>query len=76
MDEATLDQRQGELFETLDLAPAPRALVADYSFGMKKKLALSAALIHAPRLVFLAVSAFSLIAILTVATLPKRPLKA
>jgi ABC-2 type transport system ATP-binding protein len=27
--------------------------VADYSFGMKKKLALSAALIHAPRLVFL-----------------------
>jgi len=53
LDEATLDQRQGELFETLDLAPAPRALVADYSFGMKKKLALSAALIHAPRLVFL-----------------------
>jgi ABC-2 type transport system ATP-binding protein len=51
--EATLDERQRELFETLDLDPAPRALVADYSFGMKKKLALSAALIHAPRLLFL-----------------------
>lgn len=53
LDEATLDERQLELFETLDLAPAPRALVADYSFGMKKKLALSAALLHAPRLLFL-----------------------
>jgi len=53
LEEAVIDTRQAELFEKLDLAPAPKALVADYSYGMKKKLALSAALIHAPRMLFL-----------------------
>lgn len=33
--------------------PGPRTLVTDYSFGMKKKLALCSALLHAPKLVFL-----------------------
>jgi ABC-2 type transport system ATP-binding protein len=53
LDDGTIDLRTTELFETLDLAPAPRALITDYSFGMKKKIALSAALIHAPKVVFL-----------------------
>jgi ABC-2 type transport system ATP-binding protein len=48
-----IDQRQKELFDMLDLAPAARALITDYSFGMKKKVALCAALIHGPRIVFL-----------------------
>ena len=53
LDDATIDGRASEFFDTLDLKPGPRTLVADYSFGMKKKLALSAALLHAPRLIFL-----------------------
>jgi ABC-2 type transport system ATP-binding protein len=52
LDDATIDARRAELFEALDLRPGA-ALVADYSFGMKKKLALCAALIHRPRIVFL-----------------------
>ncbi len=53
LDEATIDARRLELFGKLDLAPAANALVADYSFGMKKKIALCAALIHGPRILFL-----------------------
>ncbi len=53
LDEATIDARREELFGKLDLAPAPKSLVADYSFGMKKKIALCAALIHGPRILFL-----------------------
>jgi ABC-2 type transport system ATP-binding protein len=53
LDDALLDRRAAELFETLDLRPGARTLVADYSFGMKKKLALCAALIHAPKILFL-----------------------
>ena len=53
LEEAVIDARQRELFEKLDLAPAPKTVVSDYSFGMKKKLALSAALIHGPKVVFL-----------------------
>jgi len=53
LEEGVLDARQRELFDKLDLAPAPKALVADYSYGMKKKLALCAALIHGPRMLFL-----------------------
>lgn len=37
----------------MDLKPGPRTLIADYSFGMKKKVSLSAALLHGPRIVFL-----------------------
>ena len=36
--DAEIDARRDELFDTLDLRPGPRTLVADYSFGMKKKL--------------------------------------
>lgn len=53
LEDAEIDRRTAELFETLDLVPAPGTLVADYSFGMKKKLALGAALLHGPRLLFL-----------------------
>jgi ABC-2 type transport system ATP-binding protein len=45
--------RAGELLEALDLAADAGKLVADYSHGMKKKLALGCALIHGPRLLFL-----------------------
>ena len=53
MPDALIDGRQAELFDTLDLAPGPKTLIADYSFGMKKKVALCAALIHGPKVVFL-----------------------
>ena len=45
--------RAGELLEAMELAADARKLVADYSFGMRKKLALAAALIHGPELLFL-----------------------
>ena len=53
LDDRVIDSRGAELFEALDLKPGTRTLVSDYSFGMKKKLALCAALIHSPRIVFL-----------------------
>lgn len=53
LEDAEIDKRGAELFDTLDLKPGTRTLVADYSFGMKKKLALCAALIHGPKLLFL-----------------------
>jgi ABC-2 type transport system ATP-binding protein len=51
-DEETL-RRARELFDVLDLAAAPGTLICDYSYGMKKKLGLAAALIHGPELLFL-----------------------
>jgi ABC-2 type transport system ATP-binding protein len=51
--DAVADARTLELMERLELAPPKGTLIADYSFGMKKKIALSAALIHAPKLVVL-----------------------
>jgi ABC-2 type transport system ATP-binding protein len=53
LEESVIDARQDEFFELLDLKPGPRTLLAEYSFGMKKKIALCAALLHGPRLVFL-----------------------
>ncbi len=53
LEDAQIDARAGELFDTLDLKPGARTLVADYSFGMKKKLGLCAALIHRPQILFL-----------------------
>ena len=46
-------RRADELLETMELASDARKLIADYSFGMRKKLALAAALIHGPTLLFL-----------------------
>ena len=53
IEDDVIDARRAELFEKLDLTPGPRTVIADYSFGMKKKVALSAALLHAPRVLFL-----------------------
>jgi ABC-2 type transport system ATP-binding protein len=46
-------QRTGQLLEAMDLTADANKLVAGYSHGMRKKLALSCALIHDPRLLFL-----------------------
>jgi ABC-2 type transport system ATP-binding protein len=53
LEDAVADARGAELCARLELAPAPGTLIASYSFGMKKKIALCAALIHAPRLLIL-----------------------
>ncbi|HEX9009751.1 MAG TPA: ABC transporter ATP-binding protein, partial [Holophagaceae bacterium] len=53
LEDDVIDRRAGELFEKLDLQPGPKTLIADYSFGMKKKIAFCAALLHNPRLLFL-----------------------
>jgi ABC-2 type transport system ATP-binding protein len=45
--------RAAELLETMELKGHERKLIADYSFGMKKKLSLACALIHGPELLFL-----------------------
>lgn len=46
-------RRADELLSVMELAGDARKLVSDYSFGMRKKLALAAALIHGPELLFL-----------------------
>ena len=53
MEEDVIAARGAELFDKLDLTPAPGTLVCDFSFGMKKKLSLCSALIHGPRMVLL-----------------------
>ncbi|NIA24805.1 MAG: ATP-binding cassette domain-containing protein [Gammaproteobacteria bacterium] len=45
--------RRRELLHLLDLEDTASALIADYSRGMRKKLALAAAVIHAPPVLFL-----------------------
>jgi len=49
----TAAQRAVELLEFMHLANESKKLVADYSHGMQKKLALAAAVIHAPKVLFL-----------------------
>jgi ABC-2 type transport system ATP-binding protein len=53
LDRATTRNRSEELLEFMQLADRPKTLVADYSHGMQKKLALAAAVIHGPRVLFL-----------------------
>jgi ABC-2 type transport system ATP-binding protein len=45
--------RAQELLNVLGLADASATMVVDYSHGMRKKIALAAALLHAPRVLFL-----------------------
>jgi ABC-2 type transport system ATP-binding protein len=53
MDRDVVADRSRDLLDVLDLAGAGRTLVVDYSAGMKKKIGLACALLHAPRLLVL-----------------------
>jgi ABC-2 type transport system ATP-binding protein len=53
LDRATTQQRTDELLEFMQLADEDKKLIADFSHGMQKKLALAAAVIHGPRVLFL-----------------------
>jgi ABC-2 type transport system ATP-binding protein len=53
LDTATIEARVGEMLSVLGLEDAQGKLVADYSQGMRKKVALAAAILHAPRVLFL-----------------------
>jgi ABC-2 type transport system ATP-binding protein len=46
-------RRTADLLELLDLRADANSLIVDYSQGMRKKVALGAALIHRPRVLFL-----------------------
>jgi len=53
LDRETTNRRTEELLEFMQLANESRKLVTDFSHGMQKKLALAAAVIHGPRVLFL-----------------------
>lgn len=53
LDRETAAKRAGDLLEFMQLADQPKKLVTDYSHGMQKKLALAAAVIHGPKILFL-----------------------
>jgi ABC-2 type transport system ATP-binding protein len=53
LERGVASRRTEELLAALELGADAGKLVADYSHGMKKKLALGCALIHGPRLLFL-----------------------
>ena len=53
LDGATTEKRTAELLDFMQLADREKTLIADYSHGMQKKLALAAAVIHGPRILFL-----------------------
>jgi len=50
LDRTTATARATELLELFELGDAPRKLIAEYSKGMRKRVAMAAALIHRPRL--------------------------
>src|SRR5687768_14966378 len=53
IDAATARQRSADLLDVMELKTAGTALVTDFSHGMRKKLSLAAALLPAPKLLFL-----------------------
>ncbi len=53
LDRDTALQRTRELLEFMQLADERKKLITDFSHGMQKKLALAAAVIHGPRILFL-----------------------
>jgi ABC-2 type transport system ATP-binding protein len=53
LERETVNRRTEELLEFMQLANERRKLVTDFSHGMQKKLALAAAVIHGPRVLFL-----------------------
>src|SRR4051812_49144423 len=53
LDKDTVAQRAEELLAVLELGDARNRLVIDYSAGMRKKIGLATALLHAPKLLVL-----------------------
>jgi len=53
LDRQTTNRRTEELLDFMNLSSEPKKLVTDFSHGMQKKLALAAAVIHGPRVLFL-----------------------
>lgn len=53
MERAVIERRTAELFHMLDMEEKSRTLINEYSKGMKKKVALAAALLYNPRILFL-----------------------
>ncbi len=53
LDRETAAKRTADLLAYMQLTDQPKMLVTDYSHGMKKKLALAAAVIHGPKVLFL-----------------------
>ena len=53
LDRDTAAQRAAELLDFMELASQPKKLITDYSHGMQKKLAMAAAVIHGPKVLFL-----------------------
>ncbi len=51
--EAVIYRRTEELLQVLDLASDADKMIVDYSVGMRKKVALAAAIIHNPQVLFL-----------------------
>ena len=53
LDRDTAAQRAAELLDFMELSSHPKKLITDYSHGMQKKLAMAAAVIHGPKVLFL-----------------------
>ena len=53
LDKATTELRTEELLDFMSLAGESKKLITDFSHGMQKKLALAAAVIHGPKILFL-----------------------
>ncbi|MFZ0412167.1 MAG: ABC transporter ATP-binding protein [Candidatus Acidiferrales bacterium] len=53
LDRSIAASRAAELLDFMQLADQPKTLVTDYSHGMQKKIALAAAVIHGPKVLFL-----------------------
>jgi ABC-2 type transport system ATP-binding protein len=53
LDRETTSKRTDELLEFMQLAGESRKLVTDFSHGMQRKLAMAAAVIHGPKVLFL-----------------------
>ena len=53
LDRDTAARRTSELLEFMQLADRPKTMITDYSHGMQKKLAMAAAVIHGPKILFL-----------------------
>jgi ABC-2 type transport system ATP-binding protein len=53
LDRHTSAKRAAELLDFMQLGDQPKTLITDYSHGMQKRLALAAAVIHGPKILFL-----------------------